>query len=92
MSIILLFTKAVLNKIVIPKEGRYILRDLKERWLILIVSYGGSMTFYLEKKIKNVSVRIKIGRFPDLSIAYARKSTRVERRDCQRNKPNVRKT
>lgn len=77
---------------VIQKEGRYILRDLKERWLILIVSYGGSMIFYLEKKIKNVSVRIKIGRFPDLSIAYARKSTRVERRDCQRNKSNVRKT
>ncbi|KJV75772.1 Uncharacterised protein [Orientia tsutsugamushi] len=50
------------------------------------------MIFYLEKKIKNVSVRIKIGRFPDLSIAYARKSTRVERRDCQRNKSNVRKT
>lgn len=73
MSIILLFTKAVLNKMVIPKAGRYILRDLKERGLILIVSYGGSMTFYLEKKIKNVSVKIKIGRFPDLSIAYARK-------------------
>ncbi|SPR11455.1 hypothetical protein [Orientia tsutsugamushi] len=40
MSIILLFTKAVLNKMVIPREGRYILRDLKKRGLILIVSYG----------------------------------------------------
>ncbi|WP_371222505.1 hypothetical protein ACA351_00245 [Orientia tsutsugamushi] len=49
------------------------MKDLKEIGLILIVLYGGSMTFYLEKKIKNVSVRIKIGRFPDLSIAYARK-------------------
>ncbi|KJV70224.1 hypothetical protein [Orientia tsutsugamushi] len=39
MSIILLFTEAVLNKMVISKAGRYILRDLKERGLILIVSY-----------------------------------------------------
>ncbi|SPR11450.1 Uncharacterised protein [Orientia tsutsugamushi] len=38
------------------------------------------MTFFLEKNIKNVSVMIKIGRFPDLSISYARKkSARVER-------------
>ncbi|WP_250311975.1 MULTISPECIES: tyrosine-type recombinase/integrase [Rickettsieae] len=68
----LFFTKDVLQKIESPKEKRDIYKDIKEAGLILIVSYGGSKTFYLGKKIQGMYHRIKIGRFPDLSIVNAR--------------------
>jgi hypothetical protein len=37
-----------------------------------MVSYGGSKTFYLSKSVQGKSCKIKIGRFPDLSIMEAR--------------------
>lgn len=66
------FTKDSLHKIEPPKEKRDVYRDTKETGLILIVSYGGSKIFYLGKMIQKEYYRIKIGRFPDLSIVDAR--------------------
>ncbi len=68
----LFFTKDVLHKIEVPKEKQNVYKDTKEKGLILIVSYGGSKTFYLGKTIGKKYPRIKIGRFPDLSITAAR--------------------
>jgi integrase len=73
------FTKAIIQKIEPPKKNddkeksffdTYY--DLKEKGLILIVSKGGTKTFYLYQKINNRPERIKLGRFPDLSIENAR--------------------
>ncbi|EER22573.1 tyrosine-type recombinase/integrase [Rickettsia endosymbiont of Ixodes scapularis] len=66
------FTKDSLHKIEPPKEKRDVYKDSKEAGLILIVSYGGSKIFYLGKMIQKEYCRIKIGRFPDLSIVDAR--------------------
>ncbi|WP_375327170.1 tyrosine-type recombinase/integrase [Candidatus Tisiphia endosymbiont of Nemotelus uliginosus] len=66
------FTKDALYKIEPPKAKRNVYRDTKETGLILIVSYGGSKIFYLGRMIQKEYYRIKIGRFPDLSIVDAR--------------------
>ncbi|EER22373.1 Arm DNA-binding domain-containing protein [Rickettsia endosymbiont of Ixodes scapularis] len=68
----LFFTREALNNIKIPTEKQNIYRDTKEKGLFLIVSYGGSKTFYLGKKIQQLYQKIKIGRFPELSITEAR--------------------
>lgn len=66
------FTHNNIIKIKVPKEKREIYKDSKELGLILIVSYGGSKIFYLAKKIDAKYYRIKIGSFPEASIAEAR--------------------
>jgi len=71
-SLLFSFTKEKLIKIEPPKIQRDTYRDAKEKGLILLVSYGGSKVFYLYKKINNKVYRVKIGDFPDLSIAEAR--------------------
>lgn len=48
--------------------------DDKEAGLVLLVTSGGSKTFYLSKKINGRPERIKLGRFPDLSVENARKA------------------
>lgn len=68
----LLFTKDALHRINPPKERQEVYKDTKEKGLLLIVSYGGSKTFCLGKKFDNIYHRIKIGRFPDLSVIEAR--------------------
>ena len=66
------FTKDNLLKIEPPAAGRDTYKDSKEKGLILIVSYGGSKIFYLYKLVEGKPNRIKIGAFPDLSVAEAR--------------------
>ena len=39
----------------------------------MIVSYGGSKTFYLSMKIHGKPQRIKLGKFPEISVEEARK-------------------
>lgn len=69
---LLFFTREALHKIQPPKEGQDVYRDVKEKGLFLVASYGGSKTFYFGKKIQKLYQKIKIGRFPDLSITEAR--------------------
>lgn len=47
-------------------------KDTQEKGLRLIVSNGGAKTFYLYKKIDGKPERIKIGSFPDKTVAEAR--------------------
>lgn len=68
----LLFSSEALEKIGIPQEKRDVYKDSQEDGLILIASYGGSKTFYLAVNIGKKYLRIKIGRFPNLSIIEAR--------------------
>ena len=61
-----------------PKPGGQSVYDTyhddKEAGLVLLVTSGGSKTFYLSKKINGRPERIKLGRFPDLSVENARKA------------------
>lgn len=47
--------------------------DDKEAGLVLLVTSGGSKTFYLYKKVLGRPERIRLGSFPDLSVENARK-------------------
>nr|WP_253308247.1 site-specific integrase [Rickettsia endosymbiont of Ceutorhynchus assimilis] len=67
------FTHNELMKIKPPKKGREKYNDPKEQGLVLIVSYGGSKVFYYGKKIDGDYKLLRIGHFPEVSIADARK-------------------
>ena len=47
----------------------------KEKGLILRVSYGGKKVFYFYKKVMKKPRMVRIGDFPDISIAEAREIT-----------------
>ncbi|WP_256621179.1 Arm DNA-binding domain-containing protein [Rickettsia sp. TH2014] len=66
------FTKNNLLKIEPAREKRALYKDTKEKGLVLIVSYGGSKTFYLAQMVKDEYKRVKLGRFPDLPVEEAR--------------------
>jgi len=69
------FTISSIEKIPFPEKGAKTYYDTKENGLSLIVSYGGSKTFYLYKKIDGRPERVKIGRFPDIKVEQARSKT-----------------
>lgn len=65
------FKKDILTTIR-PSAVRYFISDTKVRGLRLAVYPSGVKTFILYRKVKGVPERIKIGRFPDLTIEQAR--------------------
>ena len=66
------FTKAALQRIAPPKQGRIYHYDTKTAGLAVCVTSGGSRTFYYYRKIDGRPVRVRIGTFPDLSVENAR--------------------
>lgn len=80
------FTAKALEKIQPPTNpnskagGIYdVYRDTRERGLTLMVSNGGAKTFYYYGKINGKPERIKLGKFPDMSIEKARTAAARER-------------
>lgn len=73
------FTKANIEKFLIPivdangKAKNLVFHDSKQKGLCIIISYGGSKTFYLSVKISGRPERIKLGKFPDITVEQARK-------------------
>ncbi len=65
------FTKAQLQKIPIP-DKRQTYYDTYQPGLSLIITYGGTKTFYLYKTINHRTYIIKIGNFPETTIENAR--------------------
>jgi len=60
------FTKTKLTALVEQHDGkRCSVRDAKTRGLVAEIRAGGSMTFYVQKRISGQPSRIRIGRFPD---------------------------
>lgn len=70
-------TKGFIDKISAPRingsksafDSYY---DTKERGLVLLVTANGVKTFYLLTKIQGRTRRLKIGRFPELTVTNAR--------------------
>ncbi len=80
------FTKDTLQKIAPPsrpegkKGGVYdTYRDAKEKGLALLVSNGGAKTFYLYAKVNEKPERIKLGKFPEMTVEQARKAAVANR-------------
>lgn len=67
------FTIKAINDLPIPDKGKRAYHyDQKVAGLCVCVTNSGSKTFYSYKKINGLPERIKIGKFPDLSIEQAR--------------------
>ena len=71
-SNIINFTKDTLASLPVALKGFDTYRDKQEKGLILTVTSKGIRTFYLLRKIKGKTYRIKIGRSPDLNPKEAR--------------------
>ncbi|HEY9785369.1 MAG TPA: Arm DNA-binding domain-containing protein, partial [Candidatus Obscuribacterales bacterium] len=71
------FTKDRIEKLPIPEPGkRKDYYDSGVRELLVQVTGAGTKTFYVRRKISGVSTRIKIGRYPSVSVENARKKAR----------------
>jgi len=69
---VFIFTDDSINKLEIPEKDREVYKDEIVENLLIIVSYGGSKRFYYGTVIEKKYYRIKIGNFPNLSVAEAR--------------------
>lgn len=67
------FTKAAIESLPLPLKGWQYHRDLKTPGLAVGIGSTGIRTFVLYKRINGTPERIKLGRFPDMSIEQARK-------------------
>lgn len=67
------FTKTAINNLALPVEKQSVTyRDTHTKGLAIMLFQSGSKTFYYIKKIAGKVEKIKIGRFPDLSVEQAR--------------------
>ena len=69
----LAFTKTALSKIQPPKKGRLYVYDTKLPGLALCVTAAGSRSFYWYKWTNGKPLRVRIGGFPEWTVAQARK-------------------
>ena len=67
------FTHQAINDHELPEDGkRFYVYDQKEKDLVLQITSNGHKSFYLYKRIGRKPRRIKIGNFPEISVAKAR--------------------
>ena len=68
------FTKRVLDRLTLPSEGVAYFYDTDTKGLAISVGKTGRKSFLLYRRIQGRPERIKIGRYPDVSIEQARKT------------------
>lgn len=78
------FTKRALEALRPPKTGRTYYYDSKQENLALCVSAAGSKTFYRTGRVNGRAQRLKLGKFPDMSVEQARKAAHVVAGDMAR--------
>lgn len=68
------FTDKFITSLLVPKKSQkaVLFRDSRQKGLSLLVSYGGSKTFYFTAKHNYRRFSLKIGQFPHTSIDEAR--------------------
>jgi integrase len=67
------FTKTELAKLPIPDSGYVVNYDTTVEGLVLLVYATAAKRFYVYKKVDGKPTRIRIGKFPDISVELARK-------------------
>lgn len=67
------FTKTELAKLPVPETGYVMYHDTMVEGLVLLVYATGGNRFYVYKKLKGKPTRIKLGKFPDMTVEVARK-------------------
>ena len=67
------FTKTELAKVSPPAAGYDVYHDSSVEGLVLLVYSSGGFRFYIYKKVDGKPVRLKVGKYPDMSVEVARK-------------------
>jgi integrase len=67
------FTKSIIDNLTLPVKGWQYYTDIKTPGLSIGVGSTGIKTFVLYKRIDGKPERVKIGRYPDVSIEQARR-------------------
>lgn len=65
-------TKAVIDKLVPPSSGRVFLYDSTITGLCICLTNTGTKTWYLYKKMNGKPVRLKLGRWPEVTVEAAK--------------------
>jgi hypothetical protein len=68
------FTKRALDRLTLPSEGVAYFYDTDTKGLAISVGKTGRKSFLLYRKIQGRPERVKIGRYPDVTIDQARKT------------------
>lgn len=69
------FTKAALNSLALPLPGkRTEIYDSKTPGLIVRVTHTGAKSFTAYRRVNDKPQRVRLGRYPDMSIEQARKA------------------
>jgi hypothetical protein len=68
------FTKQELDRLTLPSEGVAYFYDKATKGLAISVGKTGRKSFLLYRRIQGKPERIKIGRYPDVTIDQARKT------------------
>jgi hypothetical protein len=76
---VLNFTKAALDALPTPTGRRDYYNDKKLRGLQLVVTEGGSKTFYLYLRNNRKPLRLRLGTYPELTLERARKKAEAAR-------------
>jgi integrase len=77
--LVLNFTKAALDALPTPTGRRDYYNDTKLRGLQLVVTEGGSKTFYLYVRNNRKPLRLRLGTYPGLTLERARKKAEAAR-------------
>jgi integrase len=89
------------GKIIRPKIVQHVYADTKEKGLVLNVSYLGTKSFFLSKKINGTAYKIKLGSFPNklynsldnISVAEVRiKAAELKNQLAKESNPTLPKT
>jgi len=65
------FTKTELAKVSPPAAGYDVYHDSSVEGLVLLVYSSGGFRFYIYKKVDGKPVRLKVGKYPDMSVEVA---------------------
>ena len=68
----LAFTNERLMRLPVPDKGRVYHYDEKTAGLCLCITHAATLTFYVYRKIHGRPERIRLGKYPDVSISSAR--------------------
>lgn len=68
------FTKAAINVLAPPPVGQRLqVYDTKTAGLMIRVTHTGAKTFAVYRRVNGRPQRVKLGRYPDMTIEQARK-------------------
>jgi hypothetical protein len=74
MAAIINFTKRALDTLPLPEPGKRLeVYDNKIRGLLIRVTSNGTKSFTVYRRVNGKPQRVKLGRYPDMSIEQARR-------------------